>query len=107
MPDKNAPLGLPISSRGEWSSKRLSDDPERGKAYLPAANLLLGQLQQRMAFGGVNYGHRLKRLADGTLIRVIRNGEQNIIQVSPPRRATEPEPEPLPLPLPDPDPYYD
>ena len=75
-------LNLPISAQGEWSAKRFFGDPQRAAAYLPVAYALLGQVKQRMAQGGVTYGHQTLRLPDGTLIRVIRNHQQNLLEIT-------------------------
>jgi hypothetical protein len=74
-------LNVPVSSQGEWSAKRFYGDPELAAAYLPVAYALLGQVKNRMAYGDVGFGHQQIELPDGTLIRVLRNGNQNILEI--------------------------
>jgi len=85
------PLNLPVSAQGEWAAKKFKGDPLRAAAYLPLAYQLLGEVAQRMALGGVGYGHRLMRLADGATIRVIRNGQHNLIEITTPWVSEEDE----------------
>lgn len=75
-------LNLPVSAQGEWAVKRFYGDPKLSAAYLPVAYFLLGELTSRMAKGNVSYGHRRLELPDGTKIRVIRDGERNIIEIT-------------------------
>jgi hypothetical protein len=86
---KGDTLNLPISSRGEWAAKRFYGDSARASAYLPVAYALLGQVKQQMAFGGTSYGHRMVQLPDGVRVRVIRNLEQNIIEIAVPEAPVE------------------
>ena len=74
-------LNLPVSAQGEWAAKRFYGDPKLAAAYLPVAYALLGEVKNRMAYGEVSFGHRAIELPDGTRIRVIRNGEQNILEI--------------------------
>lgn len=74
-------LNLPVSAQGEWAAKRFYGDPKRAARYLPVAYALLGEVKNRMAYGGVSYGHQMAWLPDGTRIQVIRNGEHNIIMI--------------------------
>ncbi len=85
-------LNAPISAQGEFASKRFYGDPKRAVAYLPVAYKLLGELKNQMALSDIGFGHRLCQLADGTKIRVIRNGEMNIVEITP---ASSPLPTPF------------
>ncbi len=84
-------LNVPVSSQGEWTAKRFYGDPQLAAAYLPVAYALLGSVKNRMAYGGVGYGHQQIELPDGTRIRVLRNGNQNIIEIATSRQAKEEE----------------
>lgn len=75
-------LNLPVSAQGEWAAKRFYGDPELAAQYLPVAYALLGAVKNRMALGGVGYGHQMLELPDGTRIRVLRNGNQNILEIA-------------------------
>ena len=75
-------LNAPISAQGEFAIKRFYGDPKRAVAYLPVAYKLLGELKNQMALSDIGFGHRLCQLVDGTKIRVIRNGEMNIVEIT-------------------------
>lgn len=75
------PMIVPVSSQGEWAAKRFYGDPQIAAQYLPVAYALLGEVKNRMTLGGITYGHRTVQLPDGTRIRVLRNFEQNIIEI--------------------------
>jgi hypothetical protein len=75
-------LNVPVSSQGEGTAKRFYGDPKVAAAYLPVAYALLGAVKNRMAYGGVGYGGQQIELPDGTVIRVLRNFEQNIIEIT-------------------------
>jgi len=75
-------LNAPISAQGEFAIKRFYGDPKLAVAYLPVAYKLLGGLKNQMALSDIGFGHRLYQLADGTKIRVIRNGEMNIVEIT-------------------------
>lgn len=67
----------------EWreSVKRFQGDPKLSAQYLPIARTILGGLAQQLRLGGIEYGHRIVNLPDGTWIRVIRNGNQNTVEI--------------------------
>lgn len=84
---RDYPINVPISAQGEWSAKRQGNDADRAASHRRLGNILLGQLKQQMALGGVSYGHRIVQLPDGAVVRVIRNFEQNIMDIRlPPSR---------------------
>lgn len=74
-------LEVRASSKGEWAAKRFKGDAGLATAYLPLANQILGAVTHQMALGGISYGHRRVVLPDGTVIRVIRNGADNLIEI--------------------------
>jgi hypothetical protein len=74
-------LNVPVSSQGEWSAKRFYGDPKLAAEFLPVAYALLGQVKNRMAYGDVGYSHQRIELPNGVIIRVSRNGEQNILEI--------------------------
>lgn len=82
-------LNVPVSSQGEWTAKRFYGDPQLAAAYLPVAYALLGSVKNRMAYGGVWYGHQQIELPDGTRIRVLRNRNQNIVEIDTSSTAEE------------------
>jgi hypothetical protein len=79
---QDTPLLVPVSSQGEWTAKRFFGDPKLAAAYLPVAYALLGVVKNRMALGGVGYGSQMLNLPDGTRIRVLRNGDQNVVEIT-------------------------
>lgn len=72
---------VPVSSQGEWAAKRFYGDPKLAAAYLPVAYALLGAVKSRMALGDVGFGHQQITLPNGAVIRVLRNGSQNIVEI--------------------------
>lgn len=82
-------LNVPINQQGEFASKRVYGDTQRANAYLPIAYALLGEVKQQLAMSDISYGHRQIFLPDGTRIRVIRNGDQNIMEIDVPTFTTE------------------
>lgn len=74
-------INAPVNAQGEYAAKRFYGDPRLSAEYLPVAYALLGGLKNQMALSGVGFGHRRIQLPDGTMIRVIRNGEQNILEI--------------------------
>lgn len=75
-------LNLPVSAQGEWAAQRFYGNPEIAALYLPVAYAVLGGVKNQMALSEVSYGHRMVNLPDGTQIRVIRNGDQNIVEIN-------------------------
>jgi hypothetical protein len=74
-------LNVPVSSRGEWAQKKFYGDPRLAVRYLPVAYMILGAVENQLALGGISYGVRRVELPDGAVIRVIRNFEDNIIEI--------------------------
>ena len=74
-------LNLPVSAQGEWAAKRFYGDSILATAYLPLAYALLGMVKNRMALGGITYGHQILHLPNGGTIRVLRNGAYNILEI--------------------------
>lgn len=62
-------------------SKTFRGDPTLAAGYLSLANVLLGELENKLSLGGVACGSRLVKLADGTLIRVSYNSGIRQIQI--------------------------
>lgn len=77
-------LNVRASSKGEWAAKRFKGDPGLAVAYLPLANQILGAVTNQLALGGISYGHRRVALPNGVVIRVIRNGTDNLIEIDVP-----------------------
>jgi hypothetical protein len=77
-------LNVRASSKGEWAAKRFKGDPGLAVAYLPLANQILGAVTNQLTLGGISYGHRRVALPNGVVIRVIRNGADNIIEIDVP-----------------------
>jgi hypothetical protein len=71
------------------TGKALRGDPKLAAEYLPLARVLLGDLENRLALGGVEQGARSIKLSDGTIIRVIKNGEVRNIEVYSTREGAE------------------
>lgn len=75
-------INAPVNAQGEFSAKRFYGDPRLAVGYLPVAYALLGGLKNQMALSGISFGHRMVQLPDGTTIRVIRNGGDNIVEIT-------------------------
>lgn len=67
--------------------KRLLGDSEFAAQLLPLAQTVLGGLRSHLALGGISQGARKVTLEDGSLIRVVCNGDLQIIEID--RRAAE------------------
>jgi hypothetical protein len=82
-------LNAPVHQQGEFASKRVYGDTRKANAYLPVVYAMLGEVKQQMAMSDISYGHRQVFLPDGTRVRVIRNGDQNIVEIDVPTFTTE------------------
>lgn len=67
----------------EWKEtiKRFSGDPALSAQYLPIARAILGKLNHHLRLGGIEQGHRVVLLPDGTRIRVLHISGINIVEV--------------------------
>lgn len=67
----------------EWKEtiKRFSGDPALSAQYLPIARTVLGGLVQQLRLGGIEQGHRIVNLPDGSKIRVLHNSGINVIEI--------------------------
>lgn len=61
--------------------KRFRGDPKLAAAYLPYAQLILGDTIQRAKLGGIGYNSRIIKLADGTIIKAIVNNDIYCIDI--------------------------
>jgi hypothetical protein len=82
-------LAVPVYSLGEWALLRLAGPTGDPQKLVPVASEMLGALKQNMDDLGINYGHRFYQLDDGTKVRVIRNYDQNIIEITTPPSEVE------------------
>ena len=73
----------PVGGR-EWKEtiKRFSGDPALSAQYLPIARTLLGGLIQQLRLGGIEQGHRVVNLPDGSKIRVLHNSGINVVEIT-------------------------
>lgn len=60
---------------------RFRGDPKLAAGYLPFAQAVLGDLDHRLTLGGIEQGARQIQLADGAVVRVVRNGAIRIIEI--------------------------
>ena len=72
----------PVGGR-EWKEtiKRFSGDPALSAQYLPIARVVLGGLVQQLRLGGIEQGHRIVNLPDGTKIRVLHSSGINVVEI--------------------------
>ena len=72
----------PVGGR-EWKEtiKRFSGDPALSAQYLPVARAVLGGLIQQLRLGGIEQGHRIVNLPDGSKIRVLHNSGINVVEI--------------------------
>lgn len=68
-----------IFSDGEFAAKKFYGDRHLAQLYLPLAAQLLGYLKTQNESSGIGYSVRNYTHPDGAEIRVIRNGDQNIV----------------------------
>lgn len=61
--------------------KRFKGDAKLAAACLPLAQTILGDVINRASLGGIEVGHRIVKLADGTIIRAIVNGDIRTIEI--------------------------
>lgn len=66
-----------------WPStqKKFLGDPKLAASYLPLARTLLGDTVNRAKLGGIGFIRRFVKLADGTVIHTIMNGDLTTIEI--------------------------